>query len=130
MEKNIVCWFEIYVADIDRAKKFYSAVLGAAFDDADMPGEENSDAKMAFFKSDSEYAVSGALVQMPYPESSKDKGLSTMVYFPCEDCATEESRVEDAGGTISTHKMSIGEHGFCSLCVDTEGNHFGLHSLK
>ena len=27
-------------------------------------------------------------------------------------------------------KMGIGQYGFISLCVDTEGNVFGLHSQR
>jgi predicted enzyme related to lactoylglutathione lyase len=57
-------------------------------------------------------------------------GDSTLVYFSCEDCAVEASRVAAAGGRIQQSKMSIGEHGFIALAVDTEGNMFGLHSMK
>ena len=31
MNKNVVCRFEIYVKDVERAKQFYSAVLGTQF---------------------------------------------------------------------------------------------------
>lgn len=55
---------------------------------------------------------------------------STIVYFPCINCSEEEGRVEKAGGKIVTSKMSIGEHGFCSICIDSEGNTFGLHSME
>jgi predicted enzyme related to lactoylglutathione lyase len=54
----------------------------------------------------------------------------TLVYFTCEDCAIEESRIEGAGGKVIQTKMPIGEHGFCTLAVDTEGNTIGLHSNK
>jgi predicted enzyme related to lactoylglutathione lyase len=68
---------------------------------------------------------SGALVRMPgFPAG----GNSTLVYFHCADCAVEESRVEAAGGKIQRPKMSIGDHGFISLVIDTEGNMIGLHS--
>jgi hypothetical protein len=36
-------------------------------------------------------------------------GNSTVVYFACEDCAVEESRVVAAGGTVHRAKMSIGQ---------------------
>ena len=55
---------------------------------------------------------------------------STIVYFSCDDYALEASRVELSGGKIEQSKMAIGEHGFCALAVDTEGNMFGLHSEK
>lgn len=129
MNNNIICWFEIYVDDIDRAKKFYSEVLGTQFQDAPaIPG--SGDLKMSFFSSAENQGVSGALVQLS-KLSNKSKGcVSTMVYFPSQDCSIEEARVKKAGGEIMTPKMSLGEHGFCSICVDTEGNTFGLHSIN
>jgi predicted enzyme related to lactoylglutathione lyase len=54
----------------------------------------------------------------------------TLVYFACEDCANEASRVVDAGGQVLQQKFQIGEHGFCSIVMDTEGNTIGLHSMK
>jgi predicted enzyme related to lactoylglutathione lyase len=69
----------------------------------------------------------GALVQMPGMPSG---GNSTLVYFSCEDCATEGGRVNGAGGKVQREKMPIGEYGHIVLAHDTEGNMFGLHSMK
>lgn len=69
----------------------------------------------------------GALVKM---DGMKSGGNSVIIYFVCDDCAVEESRVADAGGNVFQPKMSIGEYGFVSLFTDTEGNTIGLHSLK
>ncbi|MGE4347204.1 MAG: DUF1579 family protein [Flavobacteriaceae bacterium] len=60
----------------------------------------------------------------------KQQGDMMGVDYQCEDCAIEESRVEKSGGKIHQSKMAIGEFGFCSMCIDTEGNMFGLHSMK
>jgi predicted enzyme related to lactoylglutathione lyase len=57
-------------------------------------------------------------------------GNSTLVYFGCDDCAVEEARVASAGGRVERPKMSIGEYGFISLVVDTEGNMIGLYSMS
>ena len=46
---NAICWFEIYVDDMERAKKFYSAVLGVTFDDMAVPGGAG-DFKMSAFR--------------------------------------------------------------------------------
>lgn len=54
----------------------------------------------------------------------------TLVYFACENCATETARVEDAGGKVLQAKFQIGEHGFVSIVMDTEGNTIGFHSNK
>ena len=72
------------------------------------------------------YGASGALVKM---EGFPAGGNSILVYFACEDCAVEESRVVDAKGKIQQTKMSIGEYGFISHIIDTEGNMIGLHSM-
>lgn len=63
-------------------------------------------------------------------ESMRPGTGGTLVYFACEDCSVEESRVEAAGGRVLQPKMSIGEYGFCSIVMDTEGNSIGLHSMK
>jgi len=57
-------------------------------------------------------------------------GNSVLVYFSCDDCAVEEGRVVKSGGKVHRPKMSIGHYGFITLAVDTEGNMFGLHSMK
>ena len=71
--------------------------------------------------------ASGAIVKM---DGFPSGGNSMLVYFSCEDCATEAFRVESAGGNIQKPKVSIAQYGFLVLAVDTEGNMFGLHSLK
>ena len=133
MNQNVICWFEIYVKDMERAKKFYNTVLGTDFNDApEMPGDAPSDMKMSFFSKMDEdsTAVSGALIEMPGAKEGDSSCVTTMVYFPCTDCSVEESRVEAAGGKVHKPKMSIGEYGFCSICADSEGNPFGLYSMQ
>ncbi len=129
MNQNVVCWFEIYVSDMDRAKKFYNAVLGTEFTDMTDPSEDSGGMKMAFFSSPENQGVSGALVEMPGTKEGDGTCVNTMVYFPCEDCTVEESRVVKAGGILNRPKFSIGEFGFISICVDSEGNPFGLFSM-
>jgi len=53
-----------------------------------------------------------------------------LVYFTSEDCAVEEGKVANFGGRVQRGKISIGEYGFITLAFDTEGNMFGIHSLK
>lgn len=126
MTKNPVGWFEIYVDEMARARQFYEAVFGVNLEVLGVPGENTL--QMLSFPSNKEiYGAGGALVKMEgFPAGAN----STLVYFSCEDCAIEESRVEAAGGRIQRAKMSIGEYGFISLAIDTEGNMLGLHSMK
>jgi predicted enzyme related to lactoylglutathione lyase len=71
--------------------------------------------------------ASGALAKM---EGCASGGLGTLVYFSCEDCGNESSRVVSAGGKVFKPKMSIGQYGFIALVTDTEGNMIGLHSMQ
>lgn len=126
-KQNIVCWFEIYVKDMEKAKKFYSKVLNVELTDAP-PMDEMPGLQMAFFPwVENAPNANGALVKM---DDMPTGAGGTIIYFQCEDCSVEESRVETARGKVIQPKMSIGEHGFCSMCSDTEGNMFGLHSMK
>ena len=123
---NPVSWFDIYVADMDRAKKFYESVLNIQLGDFSDPSDPTI--VMKSFPADREkYGATGALVKM---EGAPVGQNSVLVYFSCDDCSLEESRVEASGGKVARPKFSIGEYGFVSLATDTEGNMFGLHSLK
>lgn len=125
MQRNPVGWFEIYVEDMVRARRFYESVLGVELSALDMPDE--SGLEMKTFPMDPEQpGASGALVRMDGFASGQN---SVLVYFSCADCSVEAGRVAAAGGRVEKEKMSIGEYGFIALAYDTEGNMFGLHSM-
>ena len=120
---NPVGWFEIYVQDMNRAKKFYESVFQRKLEKLNSP-----DIEMWSFKGDmNSYGCPGSLVKMNGVSSG---GNSILVYFHTEDCAVEEKRVGEFGGKVLRPKMSIGEYGFITLATDTEGNTFGIHSMK
>ncbi len=123
MARNPIIWFEIYVQDMDRAKKFYESVFQTKLEKINSPGMEMWSFPMQMDKA----GAAGSLVKMQGVPSG---GNTTIVYFSCDDCAAEEARVEKSGGKIFKKKMSIGENGFISLVYDTEGNMIGLHSMK
>jgi len=125
MSANPVGWFEIYVQDIERAKQFYESVFDTKLQElnAPFPGIE----LWSFPTERAQYGSTGALVKLKGVPSG---GNSTIVYFHCDDCAVEESRVIPSGGRIEYSKMAIGEYGFISLVFDTEGNMIGLHSMQ
>ncbi len=126
MNLNPVGWFEIYVDDMERARAFYESVFQCELEA--MTDPSNTIIQMMGFGSDMDsYGTSGALVHM---DDVKAGGNSTVVYFSCDDCALESSRVAKAGGSVDKEKFSIGDYGFVALVKDTEGNLIGLHSLK
>jgi uncharacterized protein len=122
--KNPAGWFEIYVQDMERAKKFYEAVFQVTLQRLEAPAE----LEMWSFPSDrTAYGAGGALVKMSGVSSG---GNSTLVYFSCDDCAVEQERVTGAGGKVQKPKFSIGQYGFISIVLDSEGNMIGLHSMR
>ncbi len=120
---NPVGWFEIYVADMIRARAFYEAVFGVALAELGSPGME----MWAFPMLPERPGASGALVRMPgFPMG----GNNILVYFSCADCAVEAAKAAESGGNVHKEKMSIGQYGFIALVIDTEGNMIGLHSMQ
>jgi len=126
--KNPFTWVEIYVDDMSRAQKFYETILDIEMAALPMPEGMDSGMQMVSFPfSEDGRNISGALVKM---EQMKPGTGGTLVYFACDDCAVEESRIEAAGGKVCQPKMPIGDYGFCAIVMDTEGNTIGLHSMK
>ncbi len=123
MKPNPVCWFEIYVDDMARAKAFYETVFQTTLEKL-----HSDDIEMWAFPMHSDlWGAGGSLVKMEGFSAGRN---STLVYFSCDDCAIEQARAEKAGGQLQRGKFSIGQYGFIALVLDTEGNMIGLHSLK
>ena len=122
---NPVGWFEIYVKDMPRARKFYEALFDTTLTKLDAPGDE---LEMWSWNGDQHaYGTPGALVKM---KQMPPLGFGTLIYFMCEDCGVKEAKVPRLGGKVEKTKFSIGQYGFISLVYDTEGNMIGLHSMK
>ncbi|NJM75770.1 MAG: VOC family protein [Acaryochloridaceae cyanobacterium RU_4_10] len=122
MKPNPIVWCEIYVQDMDRAKRFYESVFEVKLEKLESP--DTSIEMWAFPMAMDAVGASGALVKMDGVESG---GRGTIPYFHCDEVAVELERVVTAGGKIYTPKESIGQYGFMALVVDTEGNTIGLH---
>lgn len=122
---NAVGWFDIYVDDLDRAVAFYETVLDQKLEEMLDPTGQS---QMMTFPADmGSYGAAGALTKSDHAGPGVG---GTIVYFSVQDCATEQARVASAGGKVVRPKFSIGQFGWVTLCQDTEGNMFGLNSLK
>ncbi|MFI5134739.1 MAG: VOC family protein [Chitinophagales bacterium] len=120
---NALNWFEVSVADIERAKKFYESVFNIKMDTMEMMGM-----KMAMFPFENGSGkLSGALVQSDMHKPSVD---GVKIYFNGNpDLSDSLGRVEKAGGKVVMPKTSIGdEFGYMAFFIDSEGNTIALHS--
>ncbi|MGD1839741.1 MAG: VOC family protein [Thermonemataceae bacterium] len=122
-KSNAVGWLDIHVANFERAKSFYEKVFDIKL--VDLPLECGKQAVFPF--SPESPNISGALVEK---KDLQPNANNTVVYFETEDCIAEERRIEQEGGKIIQPKTHIGEFGYVSIFIDSEGNTIGLHSRK
>ncbi|MFN0275801.1 MAG: VOC family protein [Chitinophagales bacterium] len=121
-QTNSLNWFEISVADINRAKKFYETIFGIEMMAMEMMGTH-----MAMFPWEPGTGkANGALCQGEMHKPSMD---GVKVYMNGDpDLQVVLDKVEAAGGKITMPKTEIGSNGFMAFIIDTEGNSIGLHS--
>lgn len=120
---NALNWFDIAVADFDRALKFYETALDTKLEIIRKPQEA-----MGLFPYDMEKGVGGAI---SFREGSKPGKGGTTVYLNASGKLDAIiARVADAGGSILMPRTAIPPHGFVAIMQDTEGNAIGLHSQE
>lgn len=117
-----ISWFEIPVADIDRAQAFYEAMLGAPLRREAM-GPQTL-AVLPYIQP----ACGGALLHGP---DAPPPGAGTLVYLNAEpslDAAT--ARAVAAGGRVLVPRVDLpdGMGAFVHI-ADSEGNRVGLHAM-
>ena len=117
---RVINWFEIPVADMARARKFYETVFAITLREENSPNGE-----MAIFPY-TEPNTGGSLAKMDHLTPGPQGPLNYL--NAGADLAPILARVEGAGGAILMPKTSIGEHGDIAVFRDSEGNHIGLHS--
>jgi predicted enzyme related to lactoylglutathione lyase len=106
--------------DLERAIKFYSAVLGQAVKPQEFPG------MTAGILPHNDGEVGGCLL---VSAEEKPPGKGVMIYL------NANGRLDDAvaavapnGGKVVQAKHPIGPFGFRAIIVDSEGNRVALHS--
>ncbi len=110
---NALCHFEVMATDVERAKEFYTSVLGWQFDDESMPGyalvNPGQEPSGAFFKK-----PSGA----PTPCMN--------VYFNVDDIDATLEKAGANGGEILVAKTEIPGTGHFAMFTDLEGIVIGI----
>jgi predicted enzyme related to lactoylglutathione lyase len=120
--KDAVNWFELYVNDFDRAKRFYENVLQTTLQTFDM-----DDCRMGMFPHEMGAGVGGSITKK---QDGTPGAGGTLVFLNVEgDLDGVLKRTPAAGGSVTKPRTSIGQHGFVALIKDTEGNSVGLHSM-
>jgi predicted enzyme related to lactoylglutathione lyase len=117
---NQIVWCDIPVLDLDRAIKFYSAVLGA-----EVKKQELSGTSLGILPH--KEGEVGACLSISDGDKPSDKGI--MIYL------NANGRLDDAiaavipnGGKLLQPKHPIGPFGLRAVVLDSEGNRVALHS--
>jgi hypothetical protein len=120
LQPSVPAWFEIPARDMDRAVRFYEAVL-----EASLERETAGAMEMAVFPHQKPGA-SGAVVRAKGYEPAE---AGSVVYLNLDDIRPALERVPRAGGTVLLPRTALpDEIGFFAQIRDSEGNRVGLFS--
>ena len=117
---NQIVWCDIPVSELDRAVKFYSAVLGREVKKQDFSG------MTVGILPHNDGEVGGCLY---YSSEEKPSAQGVMIYLDANGRLDDAiSAVTAHGGKILQPKHAIGPFGFRCIILDSEGNRVALHS--
>lgn len=120
-QHNRAVWFDIPVADLDRAAAFYGAVLGVKVHKEKFDGG-------AFCVLDHHDGNGGCLIREPGAITSSG---GILVYMNVDGRIRDAvSQVERHGGKVVQAVHTIGPHGCRAVVHDSEGNRIALHSTQ
>ena len=117
--KSALTWFELATEDLERAHRFYEAVL-----DTSLKQHVGTDEPMWIFPHDG--GVGGALVHRE--PAIPGEGGSTVYLYVNGSAQSVAERAASAGGKVILPPFQVpGVPGSITLIQDTEGNFVGLH---
>jgi len=120
--RHQVVWFDIPVRDLDRAVRFYSAVLGT-----ELKKEQAGPGAAMAVLPHAEGSIGGCLVLNIDARPSESGPL---IYLNTHGRLDEAlNAVEKHGGKVLSGRHSIAPFGFRAIVLDSEGNRIALHSM-
>src|SRR5262245_45318747 len=120
--RHHVVWFDIPTRDLDRAVRFYAAVLGTA-----LKKEQAGPGVAIAMLPRSEGSIGGCLVQNM---DAKPSEIGPLLYLNTQGPLAEATNaVEKYGGKVLAARHSISPFGFRAIVLDSEGNRIALHSM-
>ncbi len=119
---NVVVWADIPVLDMDRARRFYSHLLGAPVDL--MQGM----ADVAVLGGPGEPDPMGVSADLAVGQSMPSTTHGATIYLSSlGDIDGMLKRAVEAGGTVLADKANMDMIGWIAFIKDTEGNRIGIH---
>ncbi len=121
LNPNVPAWFEIPTEDLDRAQRFYEAVLNQT-----LRRQTFGSGELVVFPYGGKPNASGALIAM---DDCRPSVQGSIVYLSVDDLSPVLRRAEDNGGDTLVPRTPLPEGmGFFAQFRDCEGNRVGLWS--
>lgn len=139
---KLICWFEIPVKDMERAKWFYENVFDVGFDMQVFGGIQHA---VFVNKRGGNFDITGALRDIS--ENANERIFGSVIFFDVNVTGIDNvlKNVEKFGGkilmpkTLLKNKLKDGritiaktyidqQSGYVAYIMDTEGNKLGLYS--
>jgi uncharacterized protein len=118
-----VVHFEIPADDIDRARKFYTALFGWKIEKSVVKKDGSS---MDYWmistseSSDKKSTIGGGMMKRQDPRQPN------LNYIGVESIENYSRKVTELGGKVMMPKTEISGYGYFAVCMDTENNAFAL----
>ena len=107
-----IAHFEIPVDDAERAKKFYTELFGWKI--------ERFSSEMEYWMIAPQEGTGGGMMKRQHPDQK------IMDYLGVHSVLESSAKVEKIGGKVLMPKMAVPNMGYFAVCMDTEGNVFGI----
>lgn len=114
--KGDLVHFEIPANDPEKLAAFYTKVLGWKIDE---PQPDMGDYRI-ISTSEEQKMMGGGLYQKTMPEQTP------VNYYDVESIEVVSGWVREAGGQVVMKKMPVPGWGYFAICLDSEGNPFGI----
>ncbi len=122
---NAINWFEIPALDLDRAYRFYTAVLNNHVRKGSFGQQDLVLFDVPFATGE---AVGGSIVVRDDLKPTTEGGILYLNAFG--KLSEAVNKVEDAGGKIIYASIDLGKFGYAAIIIDSEGNKIGLLSTE
>ena len=114
-----IVWFEIPADNVERAKKFYSALFGWKINA--FPGMKDL---WHIDTGGNDATPDGGLLARQHPDQSITQ------YISVASVTKSMAKVEKLGGKICVPKTPVPQMGYFAVCRDTENNTFALWEMN
>lgn len=118
MDVPTIVHFDLPADDLGRAKKFYEGLLGWKF--IPLPGMPDPFYLIETSTRDGKPGVGGGMGKRGSPEQRMTN------YMGVDSVDEHSKRVVELGGRVLMPKTPVPGWGYLAICMDTEGNTFGL----